>query len=301
MESNIYIKISSYIGIFFFKYIIIYIILNPRDLKPENLLLDSNNNIKIIDFGLGNEYSKGVGGLLKTACGSPCYAAPEMLQGKKYQGLLTDIWSSGVILYAMLCGYLPFEDPNTEELYRKIIDGKFDMPEILSDDVKDLLRNILRTDPKKRFNINKIKSHKWFHMQHYQEKQGFLKKIDEDILKKVGLLGMDDKMCKKFLMQNEHNYLTASYYLLLQKKLRKEEHMKIFIENLAHHHKPKRVASCLGKLMYEPTIFDVYFYHTINEKIFISEKSLTEDDGINFNNFFFWQKIYIFSNFIIYF
>ena len=80
---------------------------------------------------------------MKTACGSPCYAAPEMLQGKKYQGLLSDIWSSGVILFAMLCGYLPFEDPDTEELYRKIIDGKFEIPDFLSEDAKDILKNIL--------------------------------------------------------------------------------------------------------------------------------------------------------------
>ena len=218
-----------------------------------------------------------MGGLLKTACGSPCYAAPEMLQGRKYQGLMTDIWSSGVILYAMLCGYLPFEDPNTEELYRKIIDGRFEMPENLSEDAKDLIRNILRTDPKKRFNIAKIKGHRWFHLHRYQEKIGFLKKIDEEVLGKVRGLGMDERLCKKFLIQNEHNYLTATYYLLLHKKLRKEEHMKNFIENLAHHHKPKRTATCGEKLMFEPTIFDVYFYHTINEKIFISAKSLDEN------------------------
>jgi 5'-AMP-activated protein kinase catalytic alpha subunit len=85
-----------------------------RDLKPENMLLDHRNNIKIVDFGLSNTYSKSTGkdGLveekLKTACGSPCYAAPEMIAGKRYIGLRVDIWSSGVILYAMLTGNLPF-------------------------------------------------------------------------------------------------------------------------------------------------------------------------------------------------
>jgi 5'-AMP-activated protein kinase catalytic alpha subunit len=78
-----------------------------RDLKPENLLLDANKNIKIADFGLSNTYKKGE--LLKTACGSPCYAAPEMIAGKKYEGVNVDIWSSGVVLFAMICGYLPFE------------------------------------------------------------------------------------------------------------------------------------------------------------------------------------------------
>jgi 5'-AMP-activated protein kinase catalytic alpha subunit len=77
-----------------------------RDLKPENLLLDQNRMLKIVDFGLSNQYKPGE--RLKTACGSPCYAAPEMIAGKKYECLNVDIWSCGIILYAMLCGYLPF-------------------------------------------------------------------------------------------------------------------------------------------------------------------------------------------------
>jgi 5'-AMP-activated protein kinase, catalytic alpha subunit len=77
-------------------------------LKPENLLFDSSQNIKIVDFGLSNTYKTGE--LLKTACGSPCYAAPEMIDGKKYFGLMSDIWSLGIIMYASICGYLPFED-----------------------------------------------------------------------------------------------------------------------------------------------------------------------------------------------
>lgn len=79
-----------------------------RDLKPENILLTYNNSLKIVDFGLSNTYKKGE--LLKTPCGSPCYAAPEMIQGERYDGIKVDIWSSGIILFAMLNGYLPFED-----------------------------------------------------------------------------------------------------------------------------------------------------------------------------------------------
>lgn len=94
-----------------------------RDLKPENLLLDSNKNIKIVDFGLSNTYIKGE--TLQTACGSPCYAAPEMIAGQKYHGSNVDIWSCGVIMFALICGYLPFEDPNTTNLYQKILKGEF--------------------------------------------------------------------------------------------------------------------------------------------------------------------------------
>ena len=86
-------------------------------------MLDHNKNIKIVDFGLSNTYKEGE--LLKTACGSPCYAAPEMIEGKKYSGAKVDMWSTGVILYALLCGFLPFEDPNTAQLYKKILKGEF--------------------------------------------------------------------------------------------------------------------------------------------------------------------------------
>ena len=93
-----------------------------RDLKPENLLLDENMNIKIVDFGLSNTYKKS-SDTLKTACGSPCYASPEMIAGKRYLGLDTDLWSLGVITYAMTVGYLPFEDPDTNKLYKKILES----------------------------------------------------------------------------------------------------------------------------------------------------------------------------------
>lgn len=72
--------------------------------------------------------------LLKTACGSPCYAAPEMIAGKRYHGANVDIWSTGVILFALVCGYLPFEDPNTAKLYKKILNGDFFIPKFVSDD-----------------------------------------------------------------------------------------------------------------------------------------------------------------------
>lgn len=103
-----------------------------RDLKPENLLLDFDKTLKIVDFGLSNMYTAGSQDLLKTACGSPCYAAPEMIAGKKYLGLKSDIWSSGVVLYAMVCGFLPFEDPKTSNLYKKILAGDFKIPKFLS-------------------------------------------------------------------------------------------------------------------------------------------------------------------------
>lgn len=130
-----------------------------RDLKPENLLLDFDNCLKLVDFGLSNLYEKGQ--TLKTACGSPCYAAPEMIAGKRYHGLQTDIWSSGVVFYAMVAGYLPFEDPKTSNLYKKIMAADYQMPKFLSPECKDFITKILNTDPEKRFRIQDIRSHQF--------------------------------------------------------------------------------------------------------------------------------------------
>ena len=87
---------------------------------------------------------------MKTACGSPCYAAPEMIEGKLYYGSRVDVWSSGVILFAMVAGYLPFEDKDTSKLYQKILSGQFQMPKHLSNDCQDILKKVMQTDPDKR-------------------------------------------------------------------------------------------------------------------------------------------------------
>merc|ERR1719253_877840 len=116
-----------------------------RDLKPENLLLDEHRNIKIVDFGLSNTY--GQGQTLQTACGSPCYAAPEMIAGQRYVPSQSDIWSCGVILFTLVCGYLPFEDNSTPVLYDKILKGAYSTPEHISPPVADLIAGMLTVRP----------------------------------------------------------------------------------------------------------------------------------------------------------
>lgn len=143
-----------------------------RDLKPENILLDYNNDVKLVDFGLGNLYKEGQ--MLKTACGSPCYAAPEMVKGQKYHGLMTDIWSSGVVLFAMCAGTLPFEDKNTNRLYIKIQTPEYTMPNAFSDHLQDLIRRILVVDPAKRYNIADIRGHPWFNQVEQVPKAGII-------------------------------------------------------------------------------------------------------------------------------
>ena len=133
-----------------------------RDLKPENLLLTKEHLLKIIDFGLSNYFVDGQETLLSTPCGSPCYASPEMVSGKKYNGIKIDIWATGIILFAMLCGYLPFEDKDNEVLFDKILECKIDFPEFLSDESIDLIKKILVVDPEERIDINGIKKHSFF-------------------------------------------------------------------------------------------------------------------------------------------
>ena len=133
-----------------------------RDLKPENLLLTKDHLLKIIDFGLSNYFKKGQNELLITPCGSPCYASPEMVAGNKYDGFKIDIWSTGIILYAMLCGYLPFEDKDNEVLFEKILECKLEFPIYITKISKDLIEKILVTDPNKRITIPEIKNHPFF-------------------------------------------------------------------------------------------------------------------------------------------
>jgi len=99
---------------------------------------------------------------LKTACGSPNYAAPEVISGKLYGGVEVDIWSCGVILFAMVCGSLPFDDDSMTALFNKIKEGKFYLPNFVSDDAKDLINRMLQINPVKRITIKEIKRHPWY-------------------------------------------------------------------------------------------------------------------------------------------
>ena len=204
-----------------------------RDIKPENLLLDDKNiNLKIVDFGLSNIYNNKNNQILKSACGSPSYAAPEMLNGKEYKASKVDIWSSGIVLFAMICGFLPFEneDNDNEKLYKKIIDGKFNIPNFVSELGKDLIKRILVTNPNLRFNINQIKNHPWFNLYRKNGRnlvyEGLLINtivipIDENVVIEMGnRFKLNLEEIRSCILSNRHNDICTLYYLILKKKLR---------------------------------------------------------------------------------
>lgn len=195
-----------------------------RDLKPENLLLDEHRNIKIVDFGLSNVFRDGQ--LLKTACGSPCYAAPEMIAGHNYVPSLCDLWSCGVILFALVCGYLPFEDQNTAALYKKILAAEYRPPKFITESVKGLIAGLLTTDPHRRFTIPMVRAHPWYRqlpessVKPSDLSPGHQSTLEEDVLRDLDSFGFPRDYAVRCLELNKHNHVTTTYYLLAEKKRR---------------------------------------------------------------------------------
>ena len=206
-----------------------------RDLKLENILFSSKkkDTIKIIDFGLSNLYLTGVNSenptlaigadFLETPCGSPGYTPPEMILGCKYDGLLTDIWSSGIILYSMLCGFLPFDDPSEEKLYSKIIKGEFFFPSHIdiSDEAKILIGKILVVNPRLRANIKDIRRNPWF-LVDYKPILGLYISIRDipvnyKIVEEMEKYGYNKDTIIDNIKCNKHNEITTFYYLLVNK------------------------------------------------------------------------------------
>jgi len=194
-----------------------------RDLKPENLLLDHNMHVKIADFGLSNMMLDGE--FLRTSCGSPNYAAPEVISGKLYAGPEVDIWSCGVILYALLCGTLPFDDEHVPSLFRKIKSGIFPIPEYLNKQVVNLVCQMLQVDPLKRATIEEIKKHEWFQ----KELPAYLfpSSIEQDsnvidtyavaeVCTKFGV--KESEVHNSLLSGDPHDQLAIAYHLIIDNK-----------------------------------------------------------------------------------
>ncbi|KAM7232879.1 hypothetical protein CapIbe_015015 [Capra ibex] len=206
-----------------------------RDLKPENLLLDEKNNIRIADFGMA---SLQVGdSLLETSCGSPHYACPEVIKGEKYDGRRADMWSCGVILFALLVGALPFDDDNLRQLLEKVKRGVFHMPHFIPPDCQSLLRGMIEVEPEKRLSLEQIQKHPWY-LGGKHEPDPCLEpapgrrvamrslpsngELDPDVLESMASLGCfrDRERLHRELRSEEENQEKMIYYLLLDRKER---------------------------------------------------------------------------------
>lgn len=191
-----------------------------RDLKAENVLLDRYNNIRLIDFGLSNIFTEDDPNL-KTACGSPAYASPEMVRGRQYTKA-ADVWSSGILLYAMVAGCLPFDDDNMQRLLQKIAFTEPRYPSFLSPQLVDLLTKILQKVPTERYSIEKIKTHPWFSQSEYVElyrlnfqgdEQWLVSGIDREIIGRIASYGVDTKGLTESIICGDYNEKTSLYRL----------------------------------------------------------------------------------------
>uniref|UniRef100_A0A803W300 non-specific serine/threonine protein kinase n=1 Tax=Ficedula albicollis TaxID=59894 RepID=A0A803W300_FICAL len=208
-----------------------------RDLKAENLLLDANLNIKIADFGFSNIFTPGQ--LLKTWCGSPPYAAPELFEGKEYDGPKVDIWSLGVVLYVLVCGALPFDGSTLQNLRARVLSGKFRIPFFMSTECEHLIRHMLVLDPSKRLSMEQICKHKWMKLgeadaefdrliaecQHLKTERQ-LEPLNEDVLLAMADMGLDKERTVQSLRADAYDHYSAIYSLLCD-RLKRHKNLRI--------------------------------------------------------------------------
>ncbi|XP_013930631.1 PREDICTED: serine/threonine-protein kinase SIK3 isoform X4 [Thamnophis sirtalis] len=202
-----------------------------RDLKAENLLLDANLNIKIADFGFSNIFTPGQ--LLKTWCGSPPYAAPELFEGKEYDGPKVDIWSLGVVLYVLVCGALPFDGSTLQNLRARVLSGKFRIPFFMSTECEHLIRHMLVLEPSRRLSMEQICKHKWMKLGEADpdfstliaecqqlKAERLLEPLNEEVLLAMAEMGLDKERTLQSLRTEAYDHYSAIYSLLCDRQKR---------------------------------------------------------------------------------
>eukprot|EP00111_Clytia_hemisphaerica_P001839 TCONS_00005156-protein len=213
-----------------------------RDLKAENLLLDENNRVKLADFGFSNIFD--VGSKLKTFCGSPPYAAPELFEGKEYYGPAADIWSLGVVLYVLVCGALPFDGETLPDLKRRVLNGRFRIPYFMSSDCENLIRHMLVVDVNKRYTINQIKRDRWIIQgepyDFLEEEEEFNDPVsenssenelilDDEIFEQTCQILRDEEPLKiqESVQKRKFDAIYGLYHILLDQKLKEERDLSL--------------------------------------------------------------------------
>uniref|UniRef100_A0A8C2WVQ4 non-specific serine/threonine protein kinase n=1 Tax=Cyclopterus lumpus TaxID=8103 RepID=A0A8C2WVQ4_CYCLU len=212
-----------------------------RDLKAENLLLDADMNIKIADFGFSNEFT--LGSKLDTFCGSPPYAAPELFQGKKYDGPEVDVWSLGVILYTLVSGSLPFDGQNLKELRERVLRGKYRIPFYMSTDCENLLKKLLVLNPGKRGSLQQIMKDRWMNVGYDEKELKTYNEPEQDFndvkrIELMGTMGFPQEEVTKALDGQKYNEVTAIYLLLGRKPAECEGSESLSGSNLVQRSRP---------------------------------------------------------------
>ncbi|NXV98956.1 MARK1 kinase, partial [Fregetta grallaria] len=212
-----------------------------RDLKAENLLLDADMNIKIADFGFSNEFT--VGNKLDTFCGSPPYAAPELFQGKKYDGPEVDVWSLGVILYTLVSGSLPFDGQNLKELRERVLRGKYRIPFYMSTDCENLLKKLLVLNPIKRGSLEQIMKDRWMNVGHEEEELKPYTEPEPDFndTKRIDIMvtmGFSREEIHESLVNQKYDEVMATYLLLGRKPPEFEGGESLSSSNLGQRSRP---------------------------------------------------------------
>ncbi|XP_063218746.1 serine/threonine-protein kinase SIK3-like isoform X2 [Bacillus rossius redtenbacheri] len=212
-----------------------------RDLKAENLLLDSNMNIKLADFGFSNHFQPGK--KLSTWCGSPPYAAPELFEGKEYDGPKTDIWSMGVVLYVLVCGALPFDGATLQTLRTRVLAGKFRIPYFMSADCEHLIRNMLVVEPEKRLGIKQILHHRWMTQDDDAEmfesplqckEPDKCPPLNEVVVEHMlQLPGLTAEIIQQSVQSRTFDHISAIYHLLVDKLKNKEKQLAMCSDSSA--------------------------------------------------------------------
>uniref|UniRef100_A0A8D0A5H5 non-specific serine/threonine protein kinase n=1 Tax=Sander lucioperca TaxID=283035 RepID=A0A8D0A5H5_SANLU len=262
-----------------------------RDLKTENLLLDANMNIKLADFGFGNFYNAGEP--LSTWCGSPPYAAPEVFEGKEYEGPQLDIWSLGVVLYVLVCGSLPFDGPSLPTLRQRVTEGRFRIPFFMSQDCENLIRKMLVVDPARRINMAQIKQHRWMladptaahqTLSHsLTEYNSNLGDYSEPVLGIMNTLGIDRQKTIESLQSSSYNHFSAIYYLLLE-RVREHRTQQLSRQCGTWSQRPRSISDSTG-----PEVTQRLRYFTLHPCLLIDQRQLCIST-INHLNRLLWNR-----------